>query len=43
MSFTTDCITQIQLVLVSSADHDRSPSFYEALGSERRNDIPWGT
>jgi catechol 2,3-dioxygenase-like lactoylglutathione lyase family enzyme len=35
-------ITQIQLVLVPSTDQDRSLAFYEALGFERRNDIPWG-
>jgi catechol 2,3-dioxygenase-like lactoylglutathione lyase family enzyme len=38
----TDRITQIQLVLVPSSDQDRSLAFYEALGFERRNDIPWG-
>ncbi len=42
MSKTTDRISQIQLVLVPSTDQDRSLAFYEALGFERRNDIPWG-
>jgi len=42
MSTTTDHISQIQLVLVPSTDQDRSLAFYEALGFERRNDIPWG-
>jgi catechol 2,3-dioxygenase-like lactoylglutathione lyase family enzyme len=37
-----DRIRQIQLVLVPSTDQDRSLAFYEALGFERRNDIPWG-
>ena len=42
MKTTTDRISQIQLVLVPSTDQDRSLAFYEALGFERRNDIPWG-
>src|SRR6202165_4339399 len=42
MTTTTDRIRQIQLVLVPSTDQDRSLAFYEALGFERRNDIPWG-
>jgi len=42
MSLTTDRISQIQLVLVPSADQDRSVAFYEALGFKKRNDIPWG-
>jgi catechol 2,3-dioxygenase-like lactoylglutathione lyase family enzyme len=42
MTTTTDGISQIQLVLVPSTDQDRSLAFYEALGFERRNDIPWG-
>ena len=42
MSMTTDRISQIQLVLVPSADQDRSVAFYEALGFKKRNDIPWG-
>jgi catechol 2,3-dioxygenase-like lactoylglutathione lyase family enzyme len=39
---STSRISQIQLVLVPSTDQDRSLAFYEALGFERRNDIPWG-
>jgi catechol 2,3-dioxygenase-like lactoylglutathione lyase family enzyme len=42
MSSMTSSITQLQLVLVPSSDQDRSLAFYEALGFERRNDIPWG-
>jgi catechol 2,3-dioxygenase-like lactoylglutathione lyase family enzyme len=42
VSTTSDRISQIQLVLVPSTDQDRSLAFYEALGFERRNDIPWG-
>jgi catechol 2,3-dioxygenase-like lactoylglutathione lyase family enzyme len=42
MRTTTHRISQIQLVLVPSTDQDRSLAFYEALGFERRNDIPWG-
>jgi catechol 2,3-dioxygenase-like lactoylglutathione lyase family enzyme len=42
MSSTPGRISQVQLVLVPSADQDRSLAFYEALGFERRNDIPWG-
>jgi catechol 2,3-dioxygenase-like lactoylglutathione lyase family enzyme len=32
----------LQLVTVPSSDQERSVSFYEALGFERRNDIAWG-
>jgi catechol 2,3-dioxygenase-like lactoylglutathione lyase family enzyme len=32
----------VQLVMVPSTDQDRSVAFYESLGFERRNDIPWG-
>lgn len=42
MGTTTDRISQIQLVLVPSTDQDRSVAFYESLGFEGRNDIPWG-
>jgi catechol 2,3-dioxygenase-like lactoylglutathione lyase family enzyme len=35
-------ISQIQLVMIPSTDQVRSVAFYEALGFERRNDIPWG-
>jgi catechol 2,3-dioxygenase-like lactoylglutathione lyase family enzyme len=42
MTITKNRISQIQLVLVPSTDQDRSLAFYESLGFERRNDIPWG-
>lgn len=42
MSMPTRRISCVQLVLVGSTDQDRSTAFYEALGFERRNDIPWG-
>jgi catechol 2,3-dioxygenase-like lactoylglutathione lyase family enzyme len=32
----------LQLVVVGSTDQERSLAFYEALGFERRNDIPFG-
>ena len=35
-------ITQIQLVMVPSADQDRSIEFYEGLGFEKRLDAPFG-
>jgi len=35
-------ISQIQLVMVPSADQDRSIEFYEALGFEKRVDGPFG-
>ena len=42
MSMPTRRISCVQLVLVGSTDQDRSTVFYEALGLERRNNIPWG-
>ena len=42
MPTTTTRISQIQLVMIPSTDQDRSVAFYEALGFEKRNDIPWG-
>ena len=42
MSTIKNRISQIQLVLVPSTDQDRSLAFYESLGFEGRNDIPWG-
>jgi catechol 2,3-dioxygenase-like lactoylglutathione lyase family enzyme len=42
MSTTTGRIGQIQLVMIPSTDQNRSVAFYETLGFERRNDIPWG-
>jgi catechol 2,3-dioxygenase-like lactoylglutathione lyase family enzyme len=35
-------LSQIQLVVVPVSDQTRSVAFYEGLGFERRNDIPWG-
>lgn len=35
-------ITQLQLVMIPSKDQERSVRFYEALGFEKRLDIPWG-
>src|SRR5215204_3694431 len=42
MSTTATRISQIQLVRIPSTDQDRSVAFYEALGFEKRLDIPWG-
>jgi catechol 2,3-dioxygenase-like lactoylglutathione lyase family enzyme len=42
MGTTTSRITRLQLVMIPSADQDRSVAFYESLGFTRRNDIPWG-
>jgi len=42
MRTMTDRISQVQLVVIPVSDQDRSVAFYEALGFERRNDIPWG-
>jgi catechol 2,3-dioxygenase-like lactoylglutathione lyase family enzyme len=42
MSTTPTQIGQIQLVMIPSTDQDRSVAFYEALGFEKRTDIPWG-
>jgi catechol 2,3-dioxygenase-like lactoylglutathione lyase family enzyme len=42
MSTTPTQISQIQLVMIPSTDQDRSVAFYEALGFEKRTDIPWG-
>jgi len=35
-------ISRLQLVVIPSSDQERSLAFYEGLGFERRNDIPWG-
>jgi catechol 2,3-dioxygenase-like lactoylglutathione lyase family enzyme len=35
-------ISLIQLVVIPVGDQDRAVAFYESLGFERRNDIPWG-
>ncbi|MDQ6930995.1 MAG: VOC family protein [Candidatus Eremiobacteraeota bacterium] len=42
MNKTSSRLSQIQLVMVPSSDQERSLAFYEAVGFERRNDIPWG-
>src|SRR5262245_8173235 len=42
MTVTTARISQIQLVVIPVSDQKRSLAFYESLGFERRNDIPWG-
>ena len=34
-------ISQIQLVVIPVGDQERSVAFYESLGFEKRNDIPW--
>lgn len=39
---TTSRLSQIQLVMIPSSDQARSLAFYEALGFEKRNDVPWG-
>jgi catechol 2,3-dioxygenase-like lactoylglutathione lyase family enzyme len=42
VSATTTGISQLQLVMIPSSDQDRSIAFYEAIGFEKRLDIPWG-
>jgi catechol 2,3-dioxygenase-like lactoylglutathione lyase family enzyme len=42
MRVTSSRISQVQLVVIPVSDQERSVAFYEALGFERRNDIPWG-
>ena len=42
MPVTSRRISQVQLVVIPVSDQERSLAFYEALGFERRNDIPWG-
>ncbi len=39
---TASRIGEINLVIVASTDQDRSIKFYEALGFEKRTDIPFG-
>jgi catechol 2,3-dioxygenase-like lactoylglutathione lyase family enzyme len=34
-------ISRIQLVMIPSTDQERSVAFYETLGFEKRNDLPW--
>jgi catechol 2,3-dioxygenase-like lactoylglutathione lyase family enzyme len=42
MSTAPNLIARLQLVVIPSSDQDRSVAFYESLGFERRNDIPFG-
>jgi catechol 2,3-dioxygenase-like lactoylglutathione lyase family enzyme len=42
VSTSSSRIGLVQLVMIPSTDQDRSVAFYESLGFERRNDIPWG-
>jgi catechol 2,3-dioxygenase-like lactoylglutathione lyase family enzyme len=42
MSTNPSRISRIQLVMIPSTDQDRSISFYETLGFEKRADFPWG-
>ncbi len=42
MSTTASRIGTISLVAVPATDQDRSIAFYEALGFEKRTDIPFG-
>ena len=42
MSTTKSRIGTISLVAVPATDQDRSIEFYEALGFEKRTDIPFG-
>jgi catechol 2,3-dioxygenase-like lactoylglutathione lyase family enzyme len=42
MSTAPSLIARLQLVVVPSSDQDRSVAFYESLGFEARNDIPFG-
>jgi catechol 2,3-dioxygenase-like lactoylglutathione lyase family enzyme len=41
MPTTTGQISHLQLVVVPVSNQERSLEFYESLGFERRNDIPW--
>ena len=42
MSTTTSGITTIGLVIIPSTDQDKAIAFYEALGFEKRTDVPMG-
>ena len=42
MRVTSRRISQVRLVVIPVSDQERSLAFYETLGFERRNDIPWG-
>jgi catechol 2,3-dioxygenase-like lactoylglutathione lyase family enzyme len=39
---TATRISEISIVVVSATDQERSIAFYEALGLEKRTDIPFG-
>jgi len=41
MPTTAGPINLIQLVMIPVADQARSVAFYESLGFEKRNDVPW--
>jgi len=42
MTKTATGISELSLVILPSADQDRSIEFYESLGFEKRTDIPFG-
>jgi catechol 2,3-dioxygenase-like lactoylglutathione lyase family enzyme len=42
VSTAPSLIARLQLVVVPSSDQDRSVAFYESLGFQARNDIPFG-
>ncbi|HWF24505.1 MAG TPA: VOC family protein [Solirubrobacteraceae bacterium] len=42
MSTTASRITTIGLVIIPSTDQDKAIEFYEALGFEKRTDVPMG-
>jgi catechol 2,3-dioxygenase-like lactoylglutathione lyase family enzyme len=42
MTATASRIGQVQLIVIPVSDQERSVAFYERLGFQRRNDIPWG-
>ena len=42
MPETARCINEISLVAIPSTDQDRAIEFYEALGFEKRKDVPFG-
>jgi catechol 2,3-dioxygenase-like lactoylglutathione lyase family enzyme len=42
MRTTASRISRIQLVVIPVTDQERWVAFYEKLGFEKRNDIPWG-
>jgi catechol 2,3-dioxygenase-like lactoylglutathione lyase family enzyme len=42
MTTTTTGIQAISLVMVPTADQDRSIEFYEKIGFEKRTDLPFG-